>query len=295
MKLICRVMVLMALSASATAQSCCAVGSSCATDVFLTSDRPLAGVRYTVRRFDLDQSALVTSENKSFFNPNQLETVELFGRYAIRGRHFFTLTIPYVILIDRPRKTAATGMGDPVLFYQYQLPWIKSKCNGWQQHLRLGFGLKFPIGKYNTANDQGLQLGTGSVDILTAANYMGQMGHWGVLLGINYKANTQNNAEVKLGDKLQVLGDATFEWRRPSWRLLLTAGFGYEEIFMTRSHYKWKDYTGSKNVFADASLEFHARHFAMSIKAQPSVYARVNGTSFPKPLFNLESGWYYIF
>ncbi|MFN8310862.1 MAG: hypothetical protein U0T73_12950 [Chitinophagales bacterium] len=295
LKILCSWWLLLGFYA-AQSQSCCAMATCGSSSILPAWNRQLAGVRYSFREFHIPYEKEGDYSGTKYTGRYQLHTTELFARFNLSGRHYLSASLPYSVLHSSVKAQLSSGIGDPVLLYQYQL--VRPRRNSfqkWRNDLRLGAGLKFPLGKFDRSNDQAIQFGTGSLDFLFNAFYAGRAEHIGLLLSASYKANTFNADRVKLGNKFQAGASVFYEFRIGAVKILPVAGWYFEKVFFTKVQNKWKTYTGSQTFSADAGFDLAWKRIAFSCRFQPVIYNTVNHYTVPKSVFTFETGMYYTF
>lgn len=158
-----------------------------------------------------NNSSYQSTINHSSAGDQVEHAADMYQRYELMGRISFNEKLKMVVslpfLANQMQEDTglirSSGLGDPLLLMQYRV-FGKSAGNK-NQVLFLGAGPKFPLGKFDQAQNGVLvnpnfQLGSGSVDLLVNANYLFQRNKNGFTIESSYKVNTSNNLGYRFGN-----------------------------------------------------------------------------------------------
>ncbi|UZO80361.1 hypothetical protein NBT05_15565 [Aquimarina sp. ERC-38] len=202
------------------------------------------GVRYTKAHFnasiDYGEGSLLANE----FSEDTFHRAELLGRYILSDRFQLHTIVPYIYNDMNGSEQVLTfqGFGDPSLLLYFNPLQKKEdpeskiavpKYKNISHSLRIGGGIKLPVGKFNRLDkgeivNRNFQVGTGSVDFLVTTNYSLAIKRWGINLEGSYKINTRNKDEYRFGNQFNA--SSYLFYAQPLINALLTpySGIFYE-------------------------------------------------------------------
>ena len=244
------------------------------------------GVRYINQRYR-SQSDLY---DKDLWNDENFNTLQLWSQIPLGQRIIVNAVLPYHFhsrTISENTKQQISGLGDAIFLAYYQL--LKQTPDSIvsiapQHTLQLGGGVKAPTGEFNRENLQGsvnpsFQLGTGSWDVLVAANYGLTHRNWGLLLTANYIFKSENNEDYRFGNQLNYAVN-TYKTYYLGTYFALTPQLGIGgEHFDTDTAFGFAEAdTGGNALFGRLGIEARYTRYALGISAmQPLAQDLNNG------------------
>lgn len=226
--------------------------------------------------------------NNSPWIDEHFNTVQLWTQVPLGNRFRVNGVLPYHshsrTFSDRTTQHIS-GLGDATLLVYYQLTkqTPDSVVSITPEHtLQLGGGIKAPTGKFDLENlegsvNPGFQLGTGSWDVLVAANYGLTYRNWGLFLTANYTFKSENNARYQFGNQLN-LALNTYKTYYLGTNFVLTPqiGIGGEYFDTDTAFGLTEDSTGGHALLGKIGVEMRYRNYALGLSAMLPVAQDLN-------------------
>ncbi len=160
------------------------------------------GLKYFSQHYKTRENVFITEPKQDeFYN-----SLQLWGKVPISKKLVLYATIPYQFNYkDTNPKTSIKGLGDVSVLANYFIFNDRDNSKNSPHKISVNAGVKIPTGKFDenntTSTNPSFQLGTGSWDILTSANYQFIKEKFAVFLGTDYIIKTQNPKEYKFGNQ----------------------------------------------------------------------------------------------
>ncbi len=243
---------------------CSASGGSMGFASMLNSR--FVGVRYMYQRYETTDGLYANSP----WRTETFHTIQLWGRIPVGKKLNVTVMAPY------HHNTRATetgsqsieGFGDVTVLALYPVySTLHDTLARLPQELRLGAGVKMPLGTYASDNNgsinPGFQLGTGSWDVPLAAEYLITYRKWGVNAMVNYIVKTENANSYRFGNQLNYAGTVFSLRESGSWTLSPQLGFAGEKYDSNYQHNQRVANTSGDVFFGKAAFEAGWKRWSM--------------------------------
>lgn len=241
------------------------------------------GVRY--------MRQLYRSKNGTFNNSPWIDehfnTLQLWSQIPLGQKIIFNAVLPY----NFHTRTSSNdtehirGLGDATILVYYQA--LKQAPDSIvtitpQHTLQLGGGIKAPTGKFDVENlkgsvNPGFQLGTGSWDVLIAANYGVTYRNWGLLFMANYTFKSENSKAYRFGNQLNYALN-TYKTYYIGTTIALTPqlGIGGEYFDPNTSFGFTVKNTGGYALLGKVGVETKYKKYALGISLMPPLAQELN-------------------
>jgi hypothetical protein len=231
----------------------------------------------------------------------QLQSLELFGRFNVQKRLQLSIFLPVLFINEHSKVSDSHNntLGDMSLLLQYSVL-NPLRCNGKKSkhQLRIGIGTKLPSGEFkkdkNNMYSTNVQPGTGSIDFLFNAIYTYRYSNFGMNARTGYKLNTVNTQGFRFGNKVETGFNLFYVFRIKQISLMPSAGLSYAHLF--DNHNKGLDIylSNSDLITTPFTFDVYYKHLAFSTGVTPVIYNRVPVRAF-KQTFSATAGIYYNF
>jgi len=216
------------------------------------------GVRYIYQRYRTTDGLYSNSP----WHSENFSTLQLWGRLPIGEKLNVTVMVPYH---HNTRGTAdgdqsIEGFGDVTLLALYPVySTLHDTITRFPQEVRLGAGVKIPLGTYSSDNNgsinPGFQLGTGSWDVPLAAEYLLKYRKWGMNAMANYIVKTENSKEYRFGNQFNYAGTFFYLRETETWTFSPQLGFAGEVYDSNYQHGQRLTKTSGDVFFGKAGFE----------------------------------------
>lgn len=223
--------------------------------------RYVLGLRGYASRFDN------THPDEVFITHDRFRSLELWGRAYPLPRLQLLGTLPYHFLESQENEQVerADGIGDATVLATYSLI-HDVRCGAWRHQWQLGGGVKAPTGKYyrDRTDQPGLQLGTGTWDLLASSTYTIRHNRWGANADATYRFNGEAANGYRFGNRLTT-GARLFYWKE--WKsgvaLLPNAGLLWEQAEKDHHGRQLLPYTGGNCLLATLGVDLYFNHLTI--------------------------------
>jgi len=207
-----------------------------------------------------------------------VQSLDLLTRLMVNPRVQILLALPYRVFNRTGENTHihAQGLGD-ISMLAYYLPVQTAPSAQWRHTLMVGGGFKLPTGNSRLATSDGLlipanlQPGSGSFDLLVAANYTIRRHQWGLNTDLTAKLNTANTNDYRFGNRISG-ALRVFHWLGKGRATLLpNAGVFSELSAEDRDGHNAPEATGGWYCSAATGLDLIAGRFNLGINYQTPV------------------------
>jgi hypothetical protein len=187
-------------------------------------DNNFIGVRYLHQKYQSKDGIFNNSPKiNEYFN-----TIQLWSRIPIWKDYLEVQVFVPLHFHSREytdRTTRINGLGDASFLLNYTLfnqkksnyNKEKDKVSSLTHLLKIGTGLKLPIGEYNgtieNAVNPSFQLGTGSWDVITNIQYVLRYNNIGITNYWNYYIKTTNDESYKFGNQFNFNSTFFYVWK----------------------------------------------------------------------------------
>src|SRR5690554_6867290 len=198
------------------------------------------GLRY---RSNSIQTHLGPGGRESYLTTDELyQTVELWGGWTFKEKFRVMAYLPlsYNSKVNAQGKSSKSGIGDAGIQGFYRII-NDRKVVGKESKLLIhdvwiGGGVKFPLGKYESADKDELgnsanlfQLGTGSLDFILTGMYDVRLQDFGMNMTASYKINTTNQYDYYYGNRFSGTAQAYYKFRKDEkFMIAPNIGISYE-------------------------------------------------------------------
>lgn len=178
------------------------------------------GIRHQINSFNSKHIPSLLAEKATNASHDLLQRSELWGRFYPSNRLQVFVFIPYQYNIKKEDSvnTTAHGLSDISLMANYII--INTGDTNrlsWKNTLSVGAGIKAPTGNFDANGVPGLQLGTGTWDLLCNAIYTTRYKNWGLNMDANARINASNNGNYQFGNRFTTSA-RLFCWYK--WKLI---------------------------------------------------------------------------
>lgn len=300
MKLPFMVLMLLASITNAYTQACCCTGAGANYSILPNLNKHVIGIHYTYKSYFSETKSL-NPELDGMITNEQVNTLELFGRFNLNKRFQLSVFLPVSMIHERSKQSDnhVTGLGDMSFLFQYNVL-DPLKCNGKKSkhQLRIGLGTKLPSGEFSKTADNlytsSVQPGTGSIDFMANLIYTYRYNDFGFNTRIGYKLNTINKYTFKFGDKAEGAFNAFYLIKAKQVSFMPSLGLAYVHGLANRHNHQAVYLSQSDVVTGSLSFDIYFKHLAFSISALPVFYQHLSVRDF-KERYSLESGLFYNF
>ena len=240
----------------------------------------------------LDNENVSDNDSGSKMNLSESYTVvELQADYQLNEKWQIRASLPYLkteSFYGENRKYQVSAVGDPWAMLQYMLLSSEQseKQSALNHRLRIGIGLKFPLGKTNQRfNDESLpfdmQPGSGSYDYLGSLEYILRWKSLGFSASGVYKLNGENLSEYRFGNTLQAstLLFNLIQKQKLYW--MPFTGLNYEIANTDHSKGEELNSTGGDVLFLGTGLEVGSSKFSVQCSAQKGIHDHLKNSVAP--------------
>lgn len=237
------------------------------------------GLRYKYSPFSTihpdDQST-----STEYFN-----NLELWGRFVPYNNLQIFAFVPFVM--NRQFETGYTNQvhdfGDASLLFNYMMINKNIDSQGtWKQLLQAGGGVKLPTGKHSIVENQhtllpNLQPGTGSIDYIINVLYVLRYKNLGLNLDANYRLNTENDVEYKIGNKFSI-SSRLFYVNNLNKNIVFLPhlGIDFELSSPDRSYQQEVKYTGNKTLLGNLGADLFYKNISLGFNLQLPISQEIN-------------------
>ena len=180
---------------------CGAVTSALGPGTIAAGNRHAIGLGYQFRNYHSQHPGILGLPDET--SDETFQRFDLTGLYRISARWQLKGVIPMVSnkQLKNNQTTQRQGIGDPMLTAHYFVV-NQSDTSGNAIRWSLGVGMKFPVGKYSTHDEDWLMLypGTGSWDGLVQSSLYLVRGKWGIMQEGSVLIRTQNKYNYQQGN-----------------------------------------------------------------------------------------------
>ncbi|GAA4334568.1 hypothetical protein [Flaviaesturariibacter amylovorans] len=225
------------------------------------------GLGYTHRSFR------TKGENGSW-SRERYQTLLLTGQYRLGRRLQLLGLLPWQhnALEQGEARRQVAGLGDLSLLAQYRLL-DRPNDKGIRHTFLAGGGLKLATGRFvpagsGKAEDQNLQLGSGSTDFLLNASYRLSVRKWLFVLTGSYKYNTVNSDGFRFGDI--GTGGVMVAYRK-EWKKFSVAPYvqaGHEFQYQDAERQVLQAHSGGSFWYTGGGFDINTRAITVGINCQ---------------------------
>jgi hypothetical protein len=219
--------------------------------------------------------------NSPWYNEN-FNTIQLWSRIPILPKWQATVLAPYHF---HNRETGSgkqdlSGIGDVSVMILYQLFTTKNDSLSFKHNVNLGGGLKLPTGTYDALNNGSFnpsyQLGTGSLDYITALEYIITKNKWGINSMLNYIVKTENNKDYRFGNQFNYASTLFYLQTINEFSLVPQLGFAgevYEQNIQLGQRVRK---TEGDILFGKVGVELGKNNWSLGLQAMLPIAQNLN-------------------
>lgn len=217
------------------------------------------GVKYSQAHF----YAEMWHAGQREYSNDRYQRLDIMGRVALRERLQLNVVLPYMYNQMKGSHESETlrGLGDPMLMVNYKV--LDQKGNpmeSWLHNLWLGGGAKAPLANFEFSQTTQLinpnfQLGSGSWDYLTMANYTTMKNRWGLNVEGVYKINTANSIDYRFGNQYNVQGSVFYKPKAEKILPIPMLGVYHEKAGMHTFEGFYQVNSGGSATFGQAGVQ----------------------------------------
>ena len=180
---------------------CGAVTSALGPGTIAAGNKHAIGIGYQYRSYHSHHPGILNLPDENSDEVFQRLEVNALFRLSARWQLKGVIPVVYNQQVKDEITTLRQGLGDPALSAHY-FAFNRIDTNGNALRWSLGAGMKFPLGKYSTPDEDWLMLypGTGSWDGLLQSSLYVQRGKWGLIQEGSVLLRTQNKYSYKQGN-----------------------------------------------------------------------------------------------
>ena len=273
----------------------CAASGAAYFGILPQFQRNFAGLRFQYRSFSHPQTEFNVNGTSKVLE-DRFFSQEIWFRYYPHKKIQILGQIPLRehIRYESKRTTRLSGLGD--IHFSANVTVLNtgdSLQKRWKQTLLAGIGIKANTGKYQQRDETqvilpaAFQLGTGGWAYQLQSIYTLRHRSWGINADIQYRKNTNNEAEYQFGDQF-TSSFSVFYWKNTKhFQFLPYTGLGLEFAAKDKEFNKIKPETGGKLLLWNAGLDTYYKKWILQLFVQQPVFQQL-----PKnqPAGNLRLG-----
>lgn len=259
------------------------------------------GLRYGTRTFQtmhppVFSTDILTSSREHFQN------IDIWGRIVLTERIQLFGFIPYSSIVKKEdgQVFKQNGLGDISLLALYSIiNQHQSKSLALRQNLQIGGGIKLPTGSYDVmARDgtyvPGVQLGSGSIDILANLSYIIRYQNFGLSVESSFRHNTTNDLDFQFGDRFTNAARFFYKINVKDIAILPNLGVHVETALKDKHENLILDLSGGHGVYGQMGIDIFTSSITIGFQFQPVIYENIgNGNITSSSRFSIQS--MYIF
>ncbi len=268
---------------------CGGVGSNASIGIFASNQFHLVGWRQSFRLFDSYLYGIKHSSEAIWMSDLNFRT-QLSKRVQVYG------TIPVQMARQKTdfTTTNVSGFADPNLLLTYSLMDQKDSMGVTRDFLNIGFGAKFPCGKFLSHQHElkNLAPGTGSFDGLILANYTHRFQYgWSLQGEGSYSLKGSDREGFRFGNATQFSSSMIYNRKIQGYRLI--ASLGLQGDAYQASRLNGEQVVGQTNrgyiLAMKASVNLLTNRFLFSAQVQAPIKQELNqGSIQQKMVFGLS-------
>ncbi len=268
------------------------------------------GLRYHYMPYQGSQTSPLVLESMGLSKKDFWETrkdVELHAQWYPVQRLQVIISVPYVINTEGSSAKAQAiagsththadgtvhmhssgtesneGIGDPIALAHYQIFNHTNDSGKYSQRLLAGAGIKMPFGKYkieedDEAHERNHKPGTGSLDILMSAVYLGKLDKTGINMNVTYLIANSNSQDFRFGNKLNINAAVYHEWKLKQIQLFPNIGLYYEQSAKEWDKSYYIQNSGGSVTYTHAGLDVYYKKLSLNAALQLPVSKKLNGS-----------------
>ena len=266
------------------------------------------GLRYHHMPYRGTQTSPLVLESNGLTKKDFWETkneIELHGQWYPIQRLQVIASLPYVINTEGASEKAMAasthlhadgavhshgsalktnhGIGDPLVLVHYQLfNKVGSDSASFNHRLLAGGGVKIPVGAYKIkegeeAHERNHLPGTGSLDVLLSAVYLGRINNTGYNLNASYLFAGTNSQQFAFGNKFNINLTTYRQIELKEWSVLPNLGLYYEQAAKEWNADHYVQNSGGSVTYAHAGCDVYIKKTSFNIGFQLPVARKLNG------------------
>ncbi|HMU02419.1 MAG TPA: hypothetical protein PJ990_02305 [Saprospiraceae bacterium] len=240
------------------------------------------GVRYGTKSFQTLHSPVFSADKLTTSN-ELFQNLDLWGRIVLSERIQMFGFIPYNSIVKRENGEIfnQNGLGDISLIAMYAIiNQRKSSSLAVIQNLQVGGGIKLPSGSHDVITSDGsyvpgVQLGSGSVDILANLNYIIKYKDSGLSIESSYRYNQTNSLDFKFGNRLTNTAKLFYKIDLAKVVLMPNMGFSIEKSFQDNHEGLNLDLSGGEGYYGQVGIDIFTTRVTIGVQFQPIIHENI--------------------
>ena len=225
------------------------------------------GVRYLNQRYKSREGIF----NNSPWVEENFNTIQVWSRIPLTRTIQVSAIVPFHFH-NREKSTGnekISGLGDISLFGILTVWQTKKDSTVFKHKMQLIGGVKLPTGSYSSTNkgsvNPSFQVGTGSFDYISGAEYTIQRSKWGLNSIVNYTFKTENSKNYQFGNQFNYGSTLFYNTQVKKGSLVPQLGFAGEVYEKNKAFGENLANTSGSILFGKVGVEYGISDFSIGL------------------------------